>query len=84
MRQNKSRMAGLVAGLQRKWSFADYNFKHFRTKHFITDTLATLVKIGVQPGEPAPDFSLPDTAGGEFRLSSLRGQPVLLRFGSTT
>jgi peroxiredoxin len=31
-------------------------------------------------GSPAPDFSLASTAGGEVRLSSLRGKHVLLAF----
>jgi peroxiredoxin len=31
-------------------------------------------------GAPAPDFSLPSTAGGELALSSLRGRNVLLAF----
>jgi peroxiredoxin len=31
-------------------------------------------------GSPAPDFTLPSTAGKETRLSSLRGKNVLLAF----
>lgn len=31
-------------------------------------------------GAPAPDFTLPSTAGGEVTLSALRGKPVLLAF----
>jgi peroxiredoxin len=31
-------------------------------------------------GAPAPDFTLPSTAGGELTLSSLRGRNVLLAF----
>jgi peroxiredoxin len=31
-------------------------------------------------GQPAPDFTLPSTQGGEVRLSSLRGQDVVLAF----
>ena len=32
-------------------------------------------------GDPAPDFSLPDIAGGEVSLSSFTGEkPVLLYF----
>ena len=32
------------------------------------------------PGIPAPDFTLPSTAGGEVTLSKLRGKNVLLAF----
>ena len=32
------------------------------------------------PGEPAPDFELPDRDGSPVRLSSLRGHPVVLTF----
>ena len=36
-------------------------------------------------GDPAPDFTLPRADGrGELTLSSLRGRPVLLIFGSYT
>ena len=31
-------------------------------------------------GSPAPDFTLPSTAGGEVTLSSLKGKTVLLAF----
>ncbi|MBA2362795.1 MAG: redoxin domain-containing protein, partial [Chloroflexia bacterium] len=37
---------------------------------------------GIQPGEAAPDFELPQAGGGQLRLSDLRGKPVLLHFGS--
>lgn len=32
------------------------------------------------PGEPAPDFTLPSTAGDVYRLSAQRGETVLLYF----
>ena len=32
------------------------------------------------PGTPAPDFTLPSTAGGDVTLSGLRGKNVLLAF----
>jgi Flp pilus assembly protein TadD len=35
-------------------------------------------------GKPAPDIELRRPEGGTFRLSSLRGQPVVLAFGSYT
>ena len=37
-------------------------------------------QIGPQPGQPAPDFTLPVTGGGEITLSALRGAPVVLFF----
>lgn len=62
----------------------DYNFEHFRTRHLVQDGLNTLKAAGIPPGAAAPDFVLPDIAGGTFRLGSLIGTPVLLRFGSRT
>ncbi len=44
-----------------------------------TSTLAT----GNQIGNLAPDFTLKDLRGQEVRLSSFRGQPVLLNFWAT-
>jgi len=35
------------------------------------------------PGNPAPDFELKDTTGKSLRLSSLRGEVVLLHFWAT-
>ena len=32
----------------------------------------------LQPGDPAPDFDLPDDRGNRIRLSDLRGQRVVL------
>jgi peroxiredoxin Q/BCP len=34
----------------------------------------------VEEGKPAPDFELTSDSGGRVRLSSLRGQPVVLYF----
>jgi peroxiredoxin Q/BCP len=34
----------------------------------------------IQPGQPAPDFELPDQDGRPVRLSDLRGQQVVLYF----
>ncbi|HEX4906513.1 MAG TPA: peroxiredoxin [Acidimicrobiales bacterium] len=36
--------------------------------------------MAVGPGEPAPDFTLPGTAGRDYTLSSYRGKPVVLVF----
>lgn len=35
-------------------------------------------------GQMAPDFTLPSLEGGEVTLSSLRGKPVAIEFGSIT
>ncbi len=34
----------------------------------------------VEPGQPAPDFTLATDGGGEVSLSALRGKPVVLYF----
>jgi peroxiredoxin Q/BCP len=34
----------------------------------------------LSPGDPAPDFTLPDQQGNEVSLSALRGQTVVLYF----
>ncbi len=65
-----------------KLSPEDYNYKHFRTKHYLLDAQGTMTSRGIQPGEAAPDFELPQAGGGQLRLSDLRGKPVLLHFGS--
>lgn len=48
----------------------------------------TGVAAGVLPpapaiGHPAPDFTLTDSAGKAFKLSELRGKPVVLNFWAT-
>ncbi len=58
----------------------DFNFRHFRMRHMV----AELLRTGLPPGVRAPDFELASTDGGTFRLSDLRGQPVLLHFVSYT
>ncbi len=37
-------------------------------------------QVASAEGKPAPDFTLPDQDGKPFRLSSLRGQRVLVIF----
>ncbi|HEV3048447.1 MAG TPA: thioredoxin-dependent thiol peroxidase [Solirubrobacteraceae bacterium] len=34
----------------------------------------------IEPGQPAPDFELPDQDGEPVKLSELRGEPVVLYF----
>ncbi len=50
------------------------------------ETLWTHIRAGaLHPGDAAPDFNLKRLDHtGEVRLSSLRGQPVVLVFGSYT
>jgi thioredoxin-dependent peroxiredoxin len=36
--------------------------------------------VSLQPGDQAPDFTLPDQAGNEVSLSGLRGRNVVLYF----
>ena len=60
----------------------EYNFTHFRTKHLVLDGKRTATDRGIRPGEPAPDFELPQAGGEALRLSAFRGRPVLLHFGS--
>jgi hypothetical protein len=62
----------------------NYNFKHFRTKHWLSDMQATIDKCGIAPGMMAPDFELPGVDGLRWRLSEQHGKPILLHFGSFT
>ncbi len=39
--------------------------------------------VRLQPGDVAPDFTLPDDAGGQLSLSDLRGRKVVLYFYPT-
>ena len=70
--------------LDKRLNLDDYNFKHFRTKHYLADVRGTVAGRGIAPGEIAPDFELPRADQGSLRLSDLRGKPVLLHFGSRT
>ncbi|MDI3341430.1 MAG: TlpA disulfide reductase family protein [Sphaerobacter sp.] len=60
-----------------------YNYPHLTTG-VVLDTLRRTVRGGLQPGSLAPDFALATTEGEPVRLGALRGQPVLLIFGSVT
>ena len=37
----------------------------------------------IQPGKPAPEIDLPRLKGGQIKLSSLRGHPVVVSFWGT-
>ena len=76
--------AQIFATLPDKMTAEEYNYEHFRITHGLRDAQRTVTDAGIQPGEVAPDFTLPDTEGGTVRLSDLRGKPVLLHFGSYT
>ncbi len=58
-----------------------YNFSEWRStleeREYFRSTVA-------RAGEPAPDFTLPALDGGEVTLSSFRGTPVMIEFGSIT
>ena len=62
----------------------EYNYEHFRPKHLLADLWKTIRGEGLQPGAQAPDFETETTEGERVGLSELRGQPVLVRFGSFT
>lgn len=49
------------------------------------EEVAGALKIGLRPGNLAPDFTLPSVSGVQVRLSQFRGQkPVLLNLWSVT
>lgn len=72
------------ATLDTKLDLDDYNYAHFRTKHYLLDAQGTATARGISPGDRAPDVELPRVGGGAVRLSALRGTPTLLHFGSYT
>ncbi len=45
--------------------------------------IAPIESIGIEPGEPAPDFELETLDGEAFRLSDLQGKKVILNFWYT-
>ena len=60
----------------------EYNYEHFRPQMFLKDLKPSTKQIGIHPGALAPDFELGDVDGRSWRLSELRGRPVILIFGS--
>lgn len=74
--------ADRFAALEHKEPIDEYNLEHFRARHLLQDGKRTLTDRGILPGEVAPDFELPQVGGDPVRLGDLRGQPVILHFGS--
>jgi hypothetical protein len=65
-------------------SVEEYNYDHFHPKYFLKDAKLAMNPKGLVPGDVAPDFELRDTEGRSWRLSDLRGKPVVLITGSGT
>ena len=86
MEAAQERVDAVATPESREWRVdpEDYNYGEFHTGNFLYDVRATLVRQGVRPGDPAPDFELPSIDGDSLRLSDLRGMLVLLHFGSPT
>jgi hypothetical protein len=61
-----------------------YNYERFRPSLLMKDVQLMRDHKGPEPGDPAPDFALRDTAGHSWNLRDLRGQPVVLIIGSAT
>jgi hypothetical protein len=70
------------AALPRAESAERYNYEHFRPRLVAGEVVKTVRAEGVAPGEPAPDFELPQVGGGTWRLAHHVNPPILLRFGS--
>lgn len=61
-----------------------YNYEHFHPGVLLEDVKLAVKPKGVVPGDIAPEFELRDTEGRAWRLSELRGRPVVLITGSAT
>lgn len=62
----------------------EYNYEHFHPNVLSKDMKLTMRSRGPHPGDVAPDFELEDTEGRTWRLSELRGRPVVLILGSAS
>ena len=60
------------------------NCRHYERGHQIADFTRTWRGQGLAPGDEAPDFEMESATGERIRLSTLRGRPVVLHFGSLT
>ena len=56
------------------------NKKFFAAMLLVLIAVPTMLLAGPAVGDPAPNFSLPDTAGISHALSSYRGHVVHLQF----
>lgn len=65
-------------------SASDYNYDRFLPKVLMDDARLIRRPEGTRPGDKAPDFSLNDTQGSQWRLQDLQGKPVILVIGSGT
>lgn len=83
-RERDSTSLGSESDVGTDQQLQEYNYEHFRPKHLLADLWRSARGEGLQPGETAPDFELESTDGERIRLSSLRGRPVFLHFGSGT
>jgi hypothetical protein len=63
---------------------ATYNYERFHPSTLGQDVKLVMSSPGPLPGDMAPDFALQDIDGKTWRLSELRGEPVVLIFGSGT
>src|SRR5260370_1956040 len=52
----------------------------YRVRYEATGGTWTVTDTHLEPGDAAPDFTLPDADGNEVSLSSLRGQQVIIYF----
>ena len=67
----------LTEFLGQPYNFIDWVKTVSEREHYLRNEV-------VRAGEVAPDFTLPLLEGGELSLSSLRGKPVMIEFGSIT
>jgi len=52
----------------------------FRLSMIFASALLSAPAFAVQPGEPAPDFTLPDTNGGQIHLADFKDKIVVLEW----
>jgi hypothetical protein len=62
-----------------EWMGREYNYDIWSPSHAELRYLRCEV---THAGDRAPDFTLPLLDGGELSLSSLRGKPTMIEFGS--